>query len=294
MSKEYESERLISHPEGSSLPDALPADTTERRTRQRNIVLIAILTLSIIINLLQATVRASIPWHTSHAKQFEYRSQFAGLRDNEVSVEWVQNSVYTSPNVTERDLHLDAINHDSGIVAVPKVWALEQGLPLGSTFPWGTDKTIYFVNAYHALHCVKNIYKSFMEYRMGIEQSLSHHHIIHCLDQIQTDILCTADDTLRVTFPDRPGTAAQGQIRQCRSWDALEAWTMAHPGCFRYGNPNVEDEKTSQIPRMRYCQEGNPDLELIREYFSKGSDWRPADEKVWSWFDNSTASNAEV
>ncbi|CAD6442783.1 4ef172a3-944c-4a1c-aa14-aae148dba021 [Sclerotinia trifoliorum] len=168
MSKEYESERLISHPEGSSLPNEMPVDTTEHQTRQRNIVLIAILILSIVINILQVTVRASIPWHASHAKQSDYRSQYAGLRNNEVSVEWGS--------------YWDAINHDSGIVAVTKLWALKQGLPLGSRFPWDTNKTIYLVNAYHALHCVKNIYKSFMEYRMGIEQSLSHHHIIHCLD----------------------------------------------------------------------------------------------------------------
>jgi hypothetical protein len=125
-----------------------------------------------------------------------------------------------------------------------------------------------------------------MEYRMGINQSLAPHHIIHCLDQIRADILCTADDTLRVTTPDMRPVTGEGQVRQCRSWEALKAWTMANPGCYRYGDPNVEDVQESQIPRMRYCEEGNPDLGLIRAYFDKGAGWRPADEKVWSWFDD--------
>ncbi|KAI9646298.1 hypothetical protein NHQ30_005739 [Ciborinia camelliae] len=285
MAKEYESEGLLSDDKNSLARRKHPNCTNERQRWRLSGILSGLLAFSMVINLIQATVRSSSLW-PHHDDQKCHRSEFADLRDKEVLVEWLQDSVYSSPNATERDQYWDAINHDSGIVAVPKSWASEKGLPMGSTFPWDADKTIYFVNAYHGLHCVKNIYHSFMEYRLGIEQSLPAHHIIHCLDQIRADILCAADDTLRVTTPDMRPVTGEGQLRKCKNWDALKAWTYANAGCYRYGDPNVEDQKESQIPRMRYCREGNPDLETVREYFGKGQGWRPADDHVWSWFDD--------
>jgi hypothetical protein len=124
-----------------------------------------------------------------------------------------------------------------------------------------------------------------MEYREGISQSFGESHIIHCLDQIRADIECSADDTLRVTTPDRNKTTAVGQIRQCRSFNELKAWTLAHPGCYRFGNSTFEDAQESQLPRKRYCLEGSPELDKVRAYFGKGKDWTPANDKVWSWFD---------
>jgi len=156
---------------------------------------------------------------------------------------------------------------------------------MGSTWPWNTSKAIYFVNAYHQLHCLKLIYQAFMDYRDGDSPRVAHHHIIHCLDQIYADLRCNADDTLRVTAPNSDTTTAVGQIRSCRNWNALEEWTRANPGCFRYGNPDVENRKSSQIPRMRFCPDGTPELVKIREYFGKEEDWKPDEEPRWSWFD---------
>lgn len=125
-----------------------------------------------------------------------------------------------------------------------------------------------------------------MEYQEGRPQSLMPEHIIHCLDQLRADVTCHADDTLRTTTPDMRPVTGDNQVRSCRNWQALEAWTLAHPGCYRYGDPSVEDIKTTQIPRMRYCPEGTPELEVIREYFNQTADRKPAEEKVWSWFDD--------
>lgn len=74
--------------------------------------------------------------------------------DDEISVKWLQSTVYTSHNTSKRDHMWDAINHDSDIVAVSKTWALEKGLELGADFPWDESKTIYLVNAFHSLHCI--------------------------------------------------------------------------------------------------------------------------------------------
>ena len=125
-----------------------------------------------------------------------------------------------------------------------------------------------------------------MEYRDGKPQSLEHHHITHCLDQLRADVICTADDKLRVTTPDMRPVTAEGQGRKCRNWDVLQQWTFDHPGCYRYGDPNVEDAKENQIPRMRYCPAGSAELDVVRAYFGRESDWYPAEEEpVWSWFD---------
>lgn len=129
-----------------------------------------------------------------------------------------------------------------------------------------------------------------MEYREDRAQSLEYHHITHCLDQLRADVQCTADDTLRVTTPDMRPVTGEGQVRSCRSWDALQAWTLENQGCYRYGNPSVEDVKQSQIPRMRYCRDGTPDMDRVRDYFGKGKDWRPTDENVWSWFDSGSTT----
>ena len=125
-----------------------------------------------------------------------------------------------------------------------------------------------------------------MQYRDGVPQSLSHHHITHCLDQLRADVLCSADDTLRVTTSDMRPVTAENQQRTCRDWKGLERWTLQNPGCYRYGDPEVEDAKDSQILRMRYCPEGSTELERVREYLGKGEDWKPAEERVWSWFDD--------
>lgn len=122
-----------------------------------------------------------------------------------------------------------------------------------------------------------------MDFRDERPPSIGYHHVVHCLDQLRADVLCTADDTLRVTTPDMRPVTGEGQGRKCRSWEALEKWTWGHPGCFRYGNPTIEDQKEDQVPRMKYCPEGSTELENVRTYFGKGKDWKPTEEPLWSW-----------
>ncbi|KAH8663034.1 hypothetical protein BGZ60DRAFT_541534, partial [Tricladium varicosporioides] len=207
----------------------------------------------------------------------------AGLKENEIQILWEQHGEYANPNDTERNHLWDKISYDSGIVAVPKTWAAERGLPIGNTFPWDTEKALYLVNAHHGLHCLKNVYRAFMEYQLDLPQTLSSHHVIHCLDQLHADVICTADDTLRVSTPGNQPLTAEGQTRSCRNWDKLHEWTLAHSACYRHGNGELEDKNESQIARFRFCEEGTPELEKVREYFGKGKDWRPTEEPIWSW-----------
>jgi len=125
-----------------------------------------------------------------------------------------------------------------------------------------------------------------MEYRKGYPQSFPPHHIIHCLDELVSDVKCNSDDTLRFTKIGAGKSTAMGQYRMCRNWDKLQEWTRENAGCYRYGNPDIEDNKKSQIPRYRFCPEGSKDLEHVRKFFGKGQDWKPYEEKAWSWEEN--------
>ncbi|KAI1084208.1 hypothetical protein F5B20DRAFT_576348 [Whalleya microplaca] len=277
-----ESTEDIEHLESSHNPNT---KTDNTRLSRFNLVLILLIILSITLNILQFSVFTLSVSPNTKNDNWTLRSKYAGLKEGDVEVFWNQSSGYTDTDDDVRDHLWDRLDIDSGIVAVPKLWAKEKGLSEGTTFPWDTDKSLYFVNAYHSLHCLKNVYRAFRDYRLSLPPSIEPAHVIHCLDQMLADTFCQADDTLRVTNRSTPHVTASQQFRKCRSWDALQEWTLAHPGCYRYGNHTLEDNQPSQLPRMRFCPEGSPELERVREYFRKGKDWRPADEKKWSWFD---------
>ncbi|KAI0179382.1 hypothetical protein GGR52DRAFT_570269 [Hypoxylon sp. FL1284] len=250
-----------------------------------NLILIIVLIISFSLNILQLSLYSRSNSPATEDETGTRPSKYAGLADGDVRTYWNQSGPYTDPDDDARDHLWDRLDIDSGIVAVPKEWAKEKGLPEGTTFPWDTNKSLYFVNAYHSLHCLKNVYRAFRDHRLNEPPTVPYAHVVHCLDQLLADTFCHADDTLRVTNRSTPHNTAVNQFRQCRSWDALQDWTLAHPGCYRYGNHTLEDAQPSQIPRMRFCPEGSPELEKVRAYFGKGQDWKPAEEKKWSWFD---------
>ncbi|KAI1396461.1 hypothetical protein F4819DRAFT_500233 [Hypoxylon fuscum] len=266
-------------------PHSLKTEKYNSRLYILNLALIVAVILSFSLNILQLSLYKLNLSPTSEDQTGTYRSKYAGLVEGDVRVFWNQSGAYTDPDDDVRDHLWDRLDIDSGIVAVPKSWAKEKGLPEGTTFPWDTNKSLYFVNAYHSLHCLKNVYRAFRDHRLNAPPTVSHAHVVHCLDQLLADTFCQADDTLRATNRSTPHVTASQQFRQCRSFDALYEWTQANPGCYRYGNHTLEDAKPSQIARMRFCPEGSPELEKVRAYFGKGEDWKPAEEKKWSWYD---------
>lgn len=117
----------------------------------------------------------------------------------------------------------------------------------------------------------RNIYISIDQFRTGQPQTLEWHHVLHCLGSLRADIICNADDTPRFTDGDtKPG---EGQVRKCRDWSRLQQYVQAHPGCFKYINP--ENHRLETINRMKYCPNDSPYLPKIRKYFGLPSDWLP-------------------
>lgn len=48
----------------------------------------------------------------------------------------------------------DAINYDSGNVALDDAYVAMMGLPLSQRFPWDSTKGLYFMNGQHQIHCL--------------------------------------------------------------------------------------------------------------------------------------------
>ncbi|KAI1778522.1 hypothetical protein F4818DRAFT_438682 [Hypoxylon cercidicola] len=290
MAREHEYKPLMGEEKNEDIqyvqrPLSLHTDKVNTRSYMLNLVLIVAIVISFSLNILQLGLYKLSVSPTPEDQTGAHRSKYAGLAEGDLNVFWNQSSAYTDPDDDVRDHLWDRLDIDSGLVAVPKSWAKEKGLPEGTTFPWNTDKSLYFVNAFHSMHCIKSVYQAFRDHRLNAPPTVPHMHVVHCLDQLLADTFCQADDTLRATNRSTPHATATQQFRQCRNFDALREWTLANPGCYRYGNRTFEDEQPSQLPRMRYCPEGSPELEKIRHYFGKGEDWKPEEDKKWSWFD---------
>ncbi|RAL11812.1 uncharacterized protein BO97DRAFT_425112 [Aspergillus homomorphus CBS 101889] len=175
---------------------------------------------------------------------------------------------------------------ERGIIALRKDEARRMGLPESQPFPWDVEKSIYILNAHHILHCVednlstcyalqRNLFISLQEFRDGRPQSIDYPHLLHCLDSIRLETMCTADDTPRyVPLNDvhgfRPG---DGQQRMCRDWNKLEEFVQDHDPCYRYVYPG--DSHVSNLERFKFCPNDSPYLPRIREHFGYPDAWMP-------------------
>jgi len=205
-------------------------------------------------------------------------SEYAYVQEKEILSAWhFGPENYSSDDHATADELWQAVDENIGIVAIPMDWAKEKGLPETCPYPWDESKGIYLLNGYHNLHCVKRIYISMKEYRDGLPQSLPYEHLVHCLDSLRQDILCTADDTPRYITCKQSDSHYGGdkQIRQCRDWNKLEAWAKEHTGCFRYGDPTWDQR--SQFERYKFCPNDSPYLPHIRTFFEKDEAWLPGE-----------------
>ncbi|KAH7306010.1 hypothetical protein B0I35DRAFT_483749 [Stachybotrys elegans] len=168
---------------------------------------------------------------------------------------------------------------ERGIIALTNEEAEALNLPDSQPWPWDSrNKKIYIVNAHHMLHCVRNIYISIQQYRNNQTQTIAYPHILHCLDSLRVETMCSADDTLRYiplnsVHGFRPG---DGQPRQCRDWSQVDAYVKSHDPCYRYLEPGNKD--LSNLERFKYCPSGSEYLPKIRKYFGYEKTWVPEEQ----------------
>ena len=84
------------------------------------------------------------------------RKNVAGLTHSTTSA-WEYRNEYYSHNRTQSDALWEAINFDSGIIALTDEESAELGLPQGERFPWDENKGLYLINGYHNLHCLVSV-----------------------------------------------------------------------------------------------------------------------------------------
>ncbi|KAF4629021.1 hypothetical protein G7Y89_g9130 [Cudoniella acicularis] len=224
------------------------------------VILIILLAISFTTNILQA-------WLYNRVKTAETLglSKYSKLRFNTNSVWYVPPE---ERNQTQEEL-LEAISLDDGAIVVSKEWAKEMDLAESSIFPWDDSKLVYFLHAYHGLHCVKLLYRFVKEIRDDEPRTTPLEHVIHCLDATRQDIICNADDTPR---PRRykENTAdplhTLGEPRKCRDWSALETWARERNACYQASHADPTDMLHSQL---KYCASDSPYLPAVREYYGK-------------------------
>ncbi|RDI86267.1 hypothetical protein Vi05172_g3667 [Venturia inaequalis] len=194
----------------------------------------------------------------------DHRTPYAGLERN-IDAVLDGHDPYTDVNDTLRDqLWLD-INVDDGMIALPDTYVESMNLPTSQRFPWDKSKGIYLLQAHHNLHCARSVYISLMEYRKGIPQTRSHHHVIHCLDALRRDVICNADDIPRYTTPEPIPETGHNQPRQCRSWDKLNEWAKKYNACYRY--IHEASKGFPEVQRFVWCPEGSPYRKEVDKYF---------------------------
>lgn len=70
---------------------------------------------------------------------------------------FVYGGLYDGPNETLTNEAWDAINFDAGSIALDDAYVESLGLPIAQRFPWDDTKGLYFLNAYHGVHCLVSI-----------------------------------------------------------------------------------------------------------------------------------------
>lgn len=174
--------------------------------------------------------------------------------------------LYNSPNETLTNEAWESLEYDLGSVALTHEFAASKGLPPAQAFPWDESKGIYFLNAYHGLHCLKVMRRSVLQLRDNVPLSAPLEHTLHCFNALRQDIICAADDTPRKTSFDHPGNIGVGQERTCRSWEKLEKWAKERWACWKDIN---DSESIDTLLRYRYCPEGSPYYERIHTLFGE-------------------------
>ncbi|KUJ12586.1 uncharacterized protein LY89DRAFT_722161 [Mollisia scopiformis] len=162
---------------------------------------------------------------------------------------------YSDKNFTEGDMLWDNMNTAHGFIAMDRTWAKERHWPDSMHFPSDNSKNVYLLEAYHLLHCVGVIRKTFWEaVNRADHYTFNPPHSGHCLDMLRQYIVCKADTTPLYVFGD--DTAGDEQYRKCNSWDALRQFATDNTACYR-DTPKGVDQSTFPFgDHFGYCDGG--------------------------------------
>jgi len=168
---------------------------------------------------------------------------------------WTDYSTRHHQSEELSDKMWDAIVPAHGIVAVDHEWAAAKNLPDSMSMPSDPSKGVYIIDAYHQLHCLKIVRKTFFEIARGEPLTYPLGHSTHCFDSFRQYVQCTAGDTLLYSWG--KNTTGDGQQRQCRDWQALSDWATEHTACYRDGEKPIP-----LLEHFGHCDDGTDGLTI--------------------------------
>ncbi|KAI9712458.1 MAG: hypothetical protein M1820_001671 [Bogoriella megaspora] len=198
-------------------------------------------------------------------------------------------------NETDRSIMWEKLEVSLGSVAIDLEWAKQKGLPEAQKFPWDHSKGIYLLNGHHSLHCLRKIRRWVTIAHHNGTQLDTYSHVVHCADLLLQNILCDADDTPIYTTASVKKDAGLNQQRQCRSWEALNAWAETQTACYAFINETQSVNST--LERYKYCPQGSPYADTMRSILGYPSKWRqdrPANfESIPHYWENFTRNSLD-
>lgn len=195
----------------------------------RDIALILLATANLVLVVLY--------FRSTGSGQKTWSSSYTGLETHPakwIPYHWWSEYGSSDDNQTAAvDAAWAAIHPAHGIVAIDHKWAAERQLPAAMNFPSDSSKGIYELEAYHMLHCLTRMRKSYYALRRGetYPDPGGHGHMAHCFDSLRQYVMCTAGDTPLYTWGGL--TSADNQLRKCRDWDRLRDWATEHTACVK-------------------------------------------------------------
>lgn len=107
-----------------------------------------------------------------------------------------------------------------------------------------------------------------MDLQRGESSVIHPAHFHHCLDTLRQDLMCLADDTPMPTV-NAIHRIGNGQVRLCRNWDKLVAWTQEpdRHACFRMLSDYREVPHT--LEQFAFCDESSKYKAVADKYFEK-------------------------
>ncbi|KAF2734831.1 hypothetical protein EJ04DRAFT_436316 [Polyplosphaeria fusca] len=162
---------------------------------------------------------------------------------------------YSEKNFTETDALWDDINPAHGFIAMDRAWAKGQHWPDSMHLPSDDSKNVYLLEAYHLIHCVTIIRKTFWEaIHRADKYTFRPPHAGHCIDMMRQYVMCKADNTPLYLFGD--DTAGDEQYRKCNDWDALRDYASEHSACYRDTPPDVDPDTFPLGAHFGHCDGG--------------------------------------
>ncbi|KAH8660812.1 hypothetical protein BGZ60DRAFT_381676, partial [Tricladium varicosporioides] len=160
-----------------------------------------------------------------------------------------------------------------GIIRLSDEYAKANGLPLSQRFPWDQSQGVYFLGAFHQMHCLKQIYEWTTAQKKGTETVVAYHHVLHCLDTLLQDVMCHADDTPWYELPPAPYREkyARFQSRQCKDWGALLKWSEENSACYHYTVMGEDGRPKAAHPfeHYQFCPKDSPFTPTMEQYFKE-------------------------